>query len=137
MANAVKAQRNIEVEYNGIDITANLNSTALDATVNQIDTTTLASDGNEKTPGSTNWSVDVGGNWTKAIDDAVGPDAVSPPDELRTLVVKVGKTGAAVTYTWTNNSFIGNYKIEARDPSGVLTWSGTLAVSGAPVRGTA
>ena len=33
-------------------------------------------------------------------------------------------------------AFISDYKIEASDPMGMTTWSGTLTVSGAPVRTT-
>lgn len=31
-------------------------------------------------------------------------------------------------------AFVSDYKIDASDPLGMITWSATLAVSGAPVR---
>lgn len=130
----VKAAGNVIVTYNSVNITAYLNTQALEAVVNEIDTTNLASTGAEKTPGTTNWTINVGGFWAKALDDALAPDGVTPPGTLRTLVVVIGASGAQATYTWTANAFVGNYKIEATDPTGVISWSGTLAVNGAPTR---
>lgn len=130
----VKTQGNISVTYNGTAITAYLNSHSLEAIVAEIDTTNFSSSGQEKTPGPTNWSVNVGGFWAKALDDLLGPDLVSPPSTLRTLVVVLGASGAQVTYTWTSNAFIQNYRADASDPNGVWTWTGTLAVSGSPTR---
>jgi len=130
----VKTQGNVTVTYNSTEITDYLNQQSLEAIVNEIDTTNLGSTSNEKTPGSVNWAVNVGGFWAKALDDLLGPDAVTTPTTLRTLAVVIGASGAQVTYTWTSNSFVGNYRVEAADPTGVITWSGTLAVSGAPTR---
>jgi len=132
----VKAQGNVSVVYNSENITNYLNDQSLEAIVNEIDTTTLGGTAAQKTPGSVDWSVNVGGFWEKDLDDALGPDAVSTPSTLRTLVVTIGASGSQVAYTWTSNAFVGNYRIEASDPKGVITWSGTLAVSGAPSRTT-
>lgn len=131
---AVKTQGNITVTYNGSALQAYLNTQSIEAIVNEIDTTTLASTGMEKIPGPSGWSVNVGGFWAKALDDILGPDAISPPATLRTLAVVIGASGAQVTYTWTSNAFISNYRADASDPNGVWTWTGTLAVSGVPTR---
>lgn len=130
----VKTLGNITVTYNSTNITGYLNQASLEAIVNEIDTTNLASTAMEKTPGAAGWSVPVGGFWAKALDDVLGPDAVTPPSTLRTLAVVLGASGSQVTYTWTTNSFLGQYKVEASNPTGVLTWSGQLAVSGPPTR---
>lgn len=130
----VKALGSITVTYNSNALTAKLNQASLEAIVNAIDTTNLASSAGEQIPGLTNWSVPVGGLWDSTLDGYLGPDAVSPPATLRTLVVVIGPSGSTVTYTWTSNAFISNYRFGADSPGAALTWSGTLAVSGAPVR---
>lgn len=131
---AVKALGSITVTYNSNALTAKLNQASLEAIVAAIDTTNLASSAGEQIPGLVNWSVPVGGMWDSTLDGYLGPDAVSPPSTLRTLVIVIGPSGSQVTYTWTSNSFISNYKFGADNPGGALTWSGTLAVSGAPTR---
>jgi hypothetical protein len=135
---AKKSLKNFVVSYNGTDITPYLNKASLDATAEAIDTTSLASDGKEQTAGASSFSVPVSGNWAKALDDVLGVDAASPPATLRTLVVTIGPSGGQVINTWTGTetvgAFVSDYKVAADDPLGVLTWSGTLTVSGAPVR---
>ena len=136
---AVKTIGNVTVSYDGNAIAAYLNQASLEAIVSAIDTTNLASTGTETTPGSTGWSVSVGGHWAKALDDILGPDVVAPPSAHVTLIVVIGVAGSTVTYTWTaatqvTGAFVENYTWDASDTQGVITWSGTLAVSGAPVR---
>jgi hypothetical protein len=131
---AVKALGNITVTYDSLNITQYLNTQSLNAVIAQIDTTNLASSGDEKIAGSGAWEVAVGGMWAKALDDKLGADAVTPPSTLKTLVIVVGAAGSTVTYTWTTNAFVGGYTIDTTDPKGMIGWSGTLAVSGAPSR---
>ena len=82
----------------------------------------------------------VGGMWSKAVDDVLGPDAIEPPETLRTLVYEVGPTGGKAIRTWTGTettgAFISNYQIQADNPLENVKWSGTLTCSGAPVRTT-
>lgn len=130
----IKSLGNVTVTYISTDITQYLNTQSLEAVVNEIDVTNLASSADEKIAGSANWTINVGGFWAKALDDVVGPDAVSPPSTMRDLVVTLGPVATRVTYTWTANAFISNYKVDASDPKSMLGWSGTLSVSGAPVR---
>lgn len=131
---AVKSRGNATVTYNATEITNYLNTVSIEAIVNAIETTHLGSTGEEKIAGTTGWKVPVGGDWAKALDDVLGPDAVTPPSTLRTLVVVIGAAGARVTYTWTTNAFVGGYTVNVPDPNGKITWSGTLEVSGAPTR---
>lgn len=136
---ATKALGNIVLTYNSQNISSHLNTASLEMTVEAIDTTTLASAAQEQTPGAPGFSVPIGGPWSKAIDDILGADAVSPPDStLRSFVGQIGPVGNRVTYTWTGSATVGafvtDYKVDATDPMGMLTWSATLTVSGAPVR---
>ena len=116
---AVKTLKNFGVSYNGTNITAYLNKASLEMTAEAIDTTSLASDGKELTPGAVGFNVPVSGTWAKALDAVLGADAISPPTTLRTLVVTIGATGATVVYTWTGTemvgAFISDYKIEGSD----------------------
>ncbi len=129
----VKSAPNCTVTYNSVNITQYLNTATLEAVIEEIETSNLASTGAETTPGLAKWSVKGGGDWAKALDDAVAPDAVSPPGTLRTLVVTIGASGAVATYTWTTNAYIGNYSV-ALDAKANIKWTGTIAVNGAPVR---
>lgn len=140
MGARVTTLKNIAITYNSVNLNPYLNTGSLENTVEAVDTTTFDSDGKESAPGAPGFSVSIGGPWTKTLDDALGPDAISPPTTLRTLVYSVGPTGAKVIRTWTGTetvgAFISDYTIDASDPLGNLTWSGTLTVSGVPVRTT-
>ena len=129
----VKSSGNVLVVYNSNALTAFLNQASLEGIVNEIDVTSLASTAGEKIPGLGGWNVPVGGFWTSVLDGYLGPDSISPPASLRTLVVTIGPSGAQSIYTFTSAAFISNYRVSA-EPSGALTWSGTLSVSGAPTR---
>lgn len=133
-----KSLGNMVVTYNSQNVTANLDQASLEITAEAIETTNLASAAKENTPGASSFSVPVGGFWSKALDDIIGADAVSPPATLRSLVVQIGPVGNRATYTWTGTAttgaFVSDYKIEVSDPMGMITWSGTLMVSGAPTR---
>lgn len=131
-----KALSNVVVTYNSVNITAYLNKGSVKNMVNAIDTTNLASTAQEFTPGAVSYEVPVGGMWAAALHSAVGADAASPPTTLRTLAVQIGPAANRVTYTWTGSSTVGafvtDYEVDFSDPLGMITWSGTLKISGAP-----
>jgi hypothetical protein len=135
-----KTLQNVGVTYNALNLIPYLNQASLQATVQAVDTTNLGSTGQEQSPGAPSFSVPVGGYWAKELDDVLGPDAISPPTTQRTLVVSFGPSGSKVIFTWTGGTytgaFISDYQIQASDPLGQLTWSGTLTCSGAPARTT-
>lgn len=130
----IKAAGNITVSYNSNALASYLNSASIEAIVKELVTTVLTDTGETKIPSIANWNIQVGGPWAKALDDILGPDAVSPPSSLRTLVVVYGASGSQVTLTWTSTAFIGNYKINFTNPTELATWTATLAVSGVPTR---
>lgn len=127
----VRSLQNVVVSYNGTNITGYLNSQSLQATVAAIDTTVLNSTAGEKISGLADWNISVGGLWAKALHDLLNADCVTPPETLRTLVVTIGASGAQAVYTWTTNSFISDYSWSV-EPTGAITWTGALSVSGAP-----
>lgn len=130
----VKAAGNVTVTYNSVALTGYLDDVSIEAVVKELITTVLSSTGETKIAGVPNWSLNIGGPWDVALDNALGPDAVSPPATMRTLVVTYGVSGSVVTLTWTTNAFIGNYKVNVSNPTELIKWTGTLAVSGSPVR---
>ena len=133
----IRAMSNVIVNYNTQDITGACNTAQLAATVNEIETTTLASTGKETTPGQTEWTIDCGGPWSAALDNICGPDVVTPPATKRNASIQFGTaSGNKVLYTWTAAAFISSYAVDASNPSEALNWSGTLVLSGAPARTT-
>ena len=125
-----KVAGNVTVTYDSNALTAYLDTASINAIVNVIDTTDFASTATETIAGLGTWTVPVGGPWDPTLDGYLGPDAVAPPATLKTLAVGVD----TITYTWTTNSFISDYTIDASSPSERISWSGTLTCSGAPAR---
>ena len=129
-----KGMGNVTITYNAVALTGYCNAVQLDAVVAAIDTTHFGSTAEESTPGSTKWKLDFGGNYDSAVDNVLGPDAVAPPTTKRALVIVFGPVSNRVTYTWASGSaFVSSYGLKG-DPKGMLTWSGTLEISGAPTR---
>lgn len=143
----IRAMSNVIVKYgaaagSAVDITAACNSAQLAATVGEIETTTLASSGKETTPGQTEWSIDLGGPWSRDLDTALAPDVVTPPTAKRYASIQFGVTPNQVLYVWdpavapanSRSAYVSGYNIDASNPSEALNWSGTLVLSGAPTR---
>jgi hypothetical protein len=129
-----KAAGNVTLTYNSVALTDYLDDISIEAVVKELITTVLSSTGETKIPGVANYTLNIGGPWAKALDDALAPDAITPPTTMRTLVAVYGVSGSTVTLTWTTNAFIGNYKVNASNPTELIKWTGVLAVSGVPVR---
>ncbi len=137
---AVIAAGNVTVSY-GADgaenaLTAYLNTTSVEAVVNQIDATDFSSTGTESIAGLPSWSVPIGGHWDSTLDGYLGPDAVAPPATLRSLLVAITDAGSTtITYDWgPTAAYISGYTINASSPAEGITWSGTLTCSGTPTR---
>lgn len=128
----VKSNPNITLTYNSNNITAYCDSATMDATVEAIEATNLASAATVTTPGDTTYSYEIGGDWDKALDDIMGPDAIDP-STLRTFVAAIGESGSVATYTWTSGAFISNYKITSQAGAN-LKWTASLNLTVAAVR---
>ena len=131
-----KALQNVGITYDGDNLQPHLNTATLNATVEAIESTTFASSAMEQGRGA----VVLGGHRRAVEQDArrlpaAGRGyAVRHAEDARLLR---GPSGSRVTYTWTasgttTGAFISNYTINADNPMGDITWSGTLTVSGAP-----
>lgn len=138
---AKRSLGNVSVTYNGTVLNAYLNKASKKAVVEAIDTTNFASTGVENTAGVPGWTLEVGGMWDLALDTVLGVDAITPPSTtLRTLVISYGPTGGKAIYTWTGSATVGafasNYEINGNNPTGMIEWSATITISGAPTRTT-
>lgn len=131
---ARKARGNAAVSYNSNNITQYLDSADLEATIDQLETTNLASTAAESTAGDPSWSISMSGMWDNTIDAIIGPDAVTPGTK-RTAVMTLTGSSATVTYTWTSNAEIGDYSINSA-VGDFIKFSCTLTLSGAPTRGS-
>ena len=120
---------NVVVTLNGTAITAYCNKGDLETTIAELDKTNFASTGTESDPGVPTHKITLGGLWVKALNNVLSPLANSPSKV--TCVLTIGSGAEAVTYTWTSNALVTNYKrtLGAVDQS---TWSATLNLSGAP-----
>ena len=132
---ARKARGNTACSFNGTVITAYCDQADVDATIDQIETTNLASTGVESTAGDPKWSIKLGGFWDGAIDAVLGPEAVTPGTK-RTAYIAYTGSSATVTYTWTTNAEIENYTITSA-VGNMIKWSATLALSGDSTRASA
>jgi hypothetical protein len=128
------------IGYGGTDITQYCTQADLEALVNEVDATNLASTGPETAPGGTTWLVNIAGKLTRESDDILGRDAVTTPDTLRSLTVTVGAgSRCGTTYGWVGaegvGAFVSDYKIGPNDPLKETTmWTAKLGVSGGPAR---
>ena len=129
---AIKAASGIAVTFNATAVTAYLNTASQETIVSELEATTFASTASQGDPGLPGHSFEMGGDWAKALDDVLYPAAATPTKV--NLVVVVGQSGSQATYTWTANAFVSNYRWEASDPKGKITWSARIALSGNPVR---
>lgn len=132
---ARKSRGNVVVSFNSNNITAYLDSADLEATIDQLETTNLASTAAESTAGDPSWSIKVGGMWDSTLDGYIGPEAVTPGTK-RTASIALTGSGATVTYTWTSNAEIGDYTINSA-VGDFIKFSATLTLSGAPTRTSA
>lgn len=130
---AVRGAGNTVVTYNSQNITAYLNSAELAATVDELESTNLASTVMEYAPSLANYQLTLEGDWAKALDDILGVDALTPT--TRSCSIKItDETGAWAQYAWTK-AFITGYSITAGATEKV-SHSPTLRLSGTPTRTT-
>lgn len=132
---ARKARGNIVLTYNSNNITQYCDSVDLEAAIDQLETTNLASSAAESTAGDPSWKIGLSGMWDNALDAIIGPDAVTPGTK-RTASAAYTGSSATVTYTWTTNAEVGNYSIPAA-VGDFIKFSAELTLSGAPTRTSA
>jgi hypothetical protein len=130
---AQKGAGNSTCTYNAQNITQYLNTNTLTNTIAELEATVLTSTAEESIAGLGSYELTLEGDWSKAIDDILGPDSLT--GTKRTVVLTYGSvgTGGVVTYTWTTNGFLTSYEINATATDKIVL-SGTLRLNGAPAR---
>lgn len=133
MASPTKGAGKVNITFNGTNIKSYCNQADLNAVLNEIDVTNLASTGAESISAFPKWDIALGGFWDATFDAVIGPEAVTPGTKRTAIIAFTDAASSTVTYTWTSNAEIGDYKITST-PTGAIGWSGTLRLSGAPSR---
>lgn len=130
---AVKSESNVAVTYNSNAITAYCNSADLQAAIDRLEVTDLASTGKEYITGVGEWTISLGGYWDSTLDGYLAPDAVTPGTKRTGVIAFTDSGDTTVTYTWTSNAEIQDYQITSA-VGGAIEFTATLALSGAPTR---
>lgn len=130
---AVKSEAHVTVSYNSNALAAYCNSADLQATLDRLEVTDLASTGKEYITGVAEWTIGLGGYWDATLDGYLAPDAVTPGTKRTAVIVLTDAAAATVTYTWTSNAEIQDYQVTSA-VGGAIEFSATLALTGAPVR---
>lgn len=133
MPNPVKGATNTTCTYNSNDLTSFCSQADLQATLDSIDVTNLASTGTETISPITTWTIPLQGFWDATVDGYLAPDAVTPGTKRTAVITFTDAASSTVTYTWTSNAEVGNYQISSQ-PKQAITFSAELRLSGAPVR---
>jgi hypothetical protein len=132
---ARKARGDVAVTYNSNALTNYCKQADLDATVERLETTHLGSTAKSTIAGDAEWKISLSGDWDNTLDGYLGPDVVTP-GTARTASIAFTGASATVTYTWTSAAEIQDFKWGAQVGQ-AITWSATLALSGAPTRASA
>lgn len=130
---AVKSEGRVTVTYNSQNITQYCNSADLQAAVDRLEVTDLASTGKEYIAGIGEWTISLGGYWDSTLDGYLAPDAVTPGTKRTGVIAFTDAAATTITYTWTSNAEIQDYSITSA-VGGAIEWSATLALTGAPSR---
>lgn len=131
----IQSMGNTVVLYDGHDITAALQAASLQATIDELETTNLASTAVETRPAPSKWSIAFNGYWSRELDDIIAPDVLNPPANGKPASIEFGDaTGGKVKYDWAAKAFISNWSIGGGAPADYIPHDTSLNVSGAPQR---
>ena len=133
---AVRGAGNISVLYNAVELKNYINEAELASQVAELEATHLGSSAQMYAPGLASFTVSLKGDWVKALDDALGVDAMNPV--MRALTVKfTDENNNWVQYAWTatggNGAFITGYSIST-NATAKTEHSPSLRASGIPTR---
>lgn len=132
---ARKGRGNTTLTFNSVALTNYMNQAEWQAEIDRLETTHFGSTGAESIAGDTTHTISIGGDWDIAVDNALAPEAITPGTKRTAAIAYVG-TSQTLTLTWTSNAEISNYSVSS-GVSDKITWSASLALSGAPTRSVA
>lgn len=135
---AIKGAGNNLVTYNSNALTNYINSTQLNNTIAELESTHMGSTAETSDAGLVNSTLDIGGDWGATLDGYLGPDSLT--GAKRTTVIQFEDGATVVSWTWTASGdvggFITNWNVTS-DAKGKLVWTAKLRLSGLGVRSVA
>ena len=116
---------NYSLTFDGLNVTSQCDKADLEEVVAELEATFGDATGTANEPGLKTFKITASGAWSKALD------AKFRANGKKTAILTVGSSTELVTYTWTTQAFIANYKrtMAAKER---LDWSATINLSGLP-----
>ncbi len=116
---------NFTFTFDSLDTSGQLDKADLDETVAELEATFANSTATGSEPGLKTFKITASGAWSKALD------AKMRGTGKKTAVLTIGSGGELVTYTWTTQAFVTNYK-RTMGSKDRVDWSCTYNLSGLP-----
>lgn len=132
---AVKSRGNVTFTYNSVALTNYCDQAELNAAIDRLEVTDFGSTAVETIAGDATWTITASGPADPAVDNVLGPDAVTP-GTARTAAIAYDLGATTVTYTWTSNCELESYTLTG-EVGGVTRWDASFSLSGAPNRAVA
>lgn len=116
---------NYTFTFDGTAFTGSLDKLDLEETVAELEATFGDSTATASEPGLKTYKITASGAWSKALDAKLRATG------KKTAVLTIATSTEAVSYTWTTQAFVTNYKrtMGAKDR---IDWSATFNLSGLP-----
>ena len=116
---------NYTFTFDGLSLTAQCDKMDLEEIVAELNATFGDATATASEPGLKTYKITASGAWSKALDAKLRAAG------KKTAVLTVGSASELVTYTWTTQAFVTNYKRESAATER-LNWSATFNLSGLP-----
>ena len=116
---------NFTFTFDSLDCSGQLDKADLEETVAELDATFANAAATGSEPGLKTFKITAGGAWSKALD------AKMRGSGKKTAVLTIGSSTELVTYTWTSQAFVTNYK-RTMGSKDRVDWSATFNLSGLP-----
>lgn len=116
---------NYTFTFDSLDTTSQCDKVDLEEIVAELEATFGDATATASEPGLKTYKITASGAWSKALDAKLRAAG------KKTAVLTVGSGANLVTYTWTTQAFVTNYKrtLGAKDR---IDWSATFNLSGLP-----
>lgn len=133
MSSGVRIRNNIQILFNGQDVSSYITSASLVANVEAIPIASLQTGtAGRKISGMGDWESILSGKWEPGLDNVFGAAVSSAQNQVNFEFV-IGESGAQVSYAWTAKAFVQQYKAQADEWDDWL-FNARICLSGAPER---
>lgn len=116
---------NFTFTFDSLDCSGQLDKADLEETVAELEATFANATATASEPGLKTFKITASGAWSKALD------AKMRGTGKKTAVLTIGSGAELVTYTWTTQAFVTNYK-RTMGSKDRIDWSCTYNLSGLP-----